>query len=441
MEGKEADEVTDRDQIVIDNEDKYRSRRGPNQEIYRGMDRNDQHLYRWFRVVELNRKDVRHLRLYIRDDTFDPAGALGGRPSKLGGSQRERVTPDKISTSFLNTMRPHVNTASWRGNHKELSGAHHKLGKNVLAWLFEHMEDADAAKLKEALHLNPESQALAVTRLASNLISPTVGTVKEQAISDKRTDDPMNNRDQSLPGQEYLDMMTQQDGNLSPRSQVYSHMAHVTVRHIWERYLKSENQASFKLTQQESQAVISSLLEAEMLNFKLEGGLGIPSHNNGNAWEHSGRYTKKKIPPLDPRLSEHDKESYNQAGRSHLRNKQPRDRRDHYPLNLRGLHGSYNRLVMYLNRYLLACEQFFPEAHKNSFLANARGICSNQSKKPIDFDTLQGDVDSKMRGHLDIDEASFNYPDSRKQEIEADSEQRILTVLQKNGIQESDFNN
>jgi len=67
--GQEVLEVEGGDVVEIDTEVKYRSRRGPNQEIYKDLDESGPSIYRWFQVFKVNNKPVGG-GIFIRDDTF-----------------------------------------------------------------------------------------------------------------------------------------------------------------------------------------------------------------------------------------------------------------------------------------------------------------------------------------------------------------------------------
>ena len=220
------------------------------------------------------------------------------------------------STVFLNKLKPKTNTSGWNGGHDRLKDAHHKIGKNVLAWLYERMTPLQQLKVKKTLHLDWDAQALALTRLGSNLIAPHFGTKERAATSDSRTDDPMNNSNQSGEGREYLDLMSDSNGALTPRSRVYGHLADNVVRTIHQRQnALNVPDSEFKLTDEEVDAIIQHLREAELLNFKLEGQLDVPSHSRGDAFtsEVSGdtaKYTKAKVKPLSDVVSKSDEKDY-----------------------------------------------------------------------------------------------------------------------------------
>jgi len=168
------------------------------------------------------------------------------------------------------------------------------------------------------LHLEWGAEVPALTRLGSNLIAPHFYSELRAATSDSRTDDAMNNSDQSAVGREYLDLMSDSNGALTPRSRVYGHLADDVVRRIQQRQAEHNvPDSEFKLTDKEVNEIIQHLREAELINFKLEGQLNVPSHSRGDAFtrEDSGgtakyKYTKAKVKPLSDLVSESDEQQY-----------------------------------------------------------------------------------------------------------------------------------
>jgi hypothetical protein len=68
--GKEMNELEHGQIVVIDPSDKYRSRRGPNQETSRARDKvRDSRIFRWFRVITIDGKHA-GAGIYLRDETF-----------------------------------------------------------------------------------------------------------------------------------------------------------------------------------------------------------------------------------------------------------------------------------------------------------------------------------------------------------------------------------
>lgn len=212
----------------------------------------------------------------------------------------------RSSTAFLNEMRPKTDTSGWNGEHDQLKDAHHKIGKNVLAWLYDHMDAKSQREVKQSLHLDFNAQALALTRLGSNLISPEVQGRGRVAKSDSRRDDPMNNSRESRVGEEYLDLMRDNSGSLTPRSRVFSSLADNVVRNIFERFrLHQGSGERFVLNEEEVAAIIQHLREAEMINFQLEGDPSKPSHSSGDAWddvtqgEPRPKFKKRQVEPVN----------------------------------------------------------------------------------------------------------------------------------------------
>lgn len=98
MEGAEQIEVHEGEVLEIDTETKYRSRRGPNQEVYKDTDQKGEANYRWFLVTKIN--SVKAMgNLFIRDGTFNTRSpeALGSRGAKISPSQRDRILPEQLT--------------------------------------------------------------------------------------------------------------------------------------------------------------------------------------------------------------------------------------------------------------------------------------------------------------------------------------------------------
>jgi len=93
----EGSEVTHEDTLVIEPSIKFRSRRGPNQELYEEMDKGGEHSYRWFKVLRLIKQsgaitDYAHDEVYVRDDALTlPSQKKGTRNTVINGDQRDRV--------------------------------------------------------------------------------------------------------------------------------------------------------------------------------------------------------------------------------------------------------------------------------------------------------------------------------------------------------------
>lgn len=244
------------------------------------------------------------------------------QPSPSTGTVKGPVDRTK-DTSYLNALKPETQTGGWSKGHPELTDAHHKLGKNVLAWLYEHMTEGQHAKLRTAIHLDRTSKALALTRLTSNLISTDTGLPSatpgepKRALSGKRTDDPMNNSKTSKPGHQYLDMVETDSGALTPRSEEYFQLAHGVMDAINRRYLEyrlttGSDGKDFRLSDEEADTVIAALRKAEALNHKIEGGTEQPSHTKEKIWTESAedRFTKAKSQQGPVTLDESDYAAY-----------------------------------------------------------------------------------------------------------------------------------
>jgi hypothetical protein len=105
MQGREDGEVSEGQVVQIETEDKLRSRRGPNQELYGQFDPSEAHLFRWFKALRVDRKSVGP-NLYLRDETFETPdrSLLGRRPAKLDGRGRDRVEPEDEAIHALATQ-------------------------------------------------------------------------------------------------------------------------------------------------------------------------------------------------------------------------------------------------------------------------------------------------------------------------------------------------
>jgi len=92
----EGSEVTHEDTLVIEPSIKFRSRRGPNHELYEEMDKGGEHSYRWFKVLKLIKPsgtiDYSHDEVYVRDDALTlSSGKKGTRDTVINEDQRDRV--------------------------------------------------------------------------------------------------------------------------------------------------------------------------------------------------------------------------------------------------------------------------------------------------------------------------------------------------------------
>jgi hypothetical protein len=71
-------------ELIIETESKVRSRRGPNQEIYKDEDAEGEHIYNWFKVISLEGKPV-ETGFYIRADVFEEVKAEKGKGKIVKG--------------------------------------------------------------------------------------------------------------------------------------------------------------------------------------------------------------------------------------------------------------------------------------------------------------------------------------------------------------------
>lgn len=102
FEGREVREVSHGMTIEIENSDKIRSRRGPNQESNRASDLGNTPAYRWVRVIRVNNEPIGN-NIYIRDDTFvtQHPQPLGPRPSVISDDHRERSSDTPGQNVYL----------------------------------------------------------------------------------------------------------------------------------------------------------------------------------------------------------------------------------------------------------------------------------------------------------------------------------------------------
>lgn len=126
FEGEEAGEVSHGMSIEIENSDKIRSRRGPNQEMNRAYDLDGQPIYRWVLVTKVNNKAIAK-NTYIRDDAFatEVQQPLGSKSSVISDDHRLRSGAMANQNIFLvgttHNMEVHNNKSGSIG--QELEGA------------------------------------------------------------------------------------------------------------------------------------------------------------------------------------------------------------------------------------------------------------------------------------------------------------------------------
>ncbi|MCP3959015.1 MAG: hypothetical protein GY719_14280 [bacterium] len=95
FEGNEVDEVSAGQDLMIEDEDVYISRRGPNQEDYQDLDEIGEQIYPWYRVLGIEggeeSRDVTDLDYYVREDVLD------GIPKSKEGAEERRQRPGEES--------------------------------------------------------------------------------------------------------------------------------------------------------------------------------------------------------------------------------------------------------------------------------------------------------------------------------------------------------
>lgn len=83
-------------ELVIETGSKVRSRRGPNQEIFKDEDKEGEHIYNWFKVVSLEGKPV-EAGFYIREDVFEEVKAEKGKGKIIKGFDTANTVVDEIT--------------------------------------------------------------------------------------------------------------------------------------------------------------------------------------------------------------------------------------------------------------------------------------------------------------------------------------------------------
>ncbi|WDF65958.1 eCIS core domain-containing protein [Flavobacterium sp. KACC 22763] len=162
MEGEEAYELSHGDQITIDSDIKYRSRRGPNHELYEHVDKKSEHIYRWFRVLSIRGQNVANQNLYIRDETFETIAkgtTVSTKPAKISDSHRLR---DMNPQTFDYDMK-----GSRKRNPSKIEIVREQTNKII--------EDATRMKHEQADHFK---EGLAVTEniaLFTNMVGRVLG--------------------------------------------------------------------------------------------------------------------------------------------------------------------------------------------------------------------------------------------------------------------------
>lgn len=83
-------------ELVIETSSNVKSRRGPNQEIYKDDDADGEHIYKWFKVVSLEGKPVGK-NFYIREDVFVEVNAEKGQGKIIKGFGTANTVVDEIT--------------------------------------------------------------------------------------------------------------------------------------------------------------------------------------------------------------------------------------------------------------------------------------------------------------------------------------------------------
>ncbi|PSL46337.1 hypothetical protein CLV51_103315 [Chitinophaga niastensis] len=215
-----------------------------------------------------------------------------------------------VPAGFLGALNPKADLSGWNAGKESLINAHHKFPKSALAWLYEHMSEADQLLLKQRLSLPRSAGPAALARLTSNLISADYQ--KRKVSSDARLDDPHNNREQSSPGEEFLDLVhtIADDGAVTPRSAKMQSLAQEVVKPIYI-HLKLQvlalkiNEDDFVMTHGEAVEVIDKLRSAEELHYAIEPDPSKPSHSTGDVWDPSGGFHKIPVAPVHIGVAPH----------------------------------------------------------------------------------------------------------------------------------------
>lgn len=273
-------EVEAGERLVVDNEDVFVSRRGSNQERpgNREADRLAEPQHEWYRVLVLKGRDVRRFSLYIRRETIARSD----------------------STDYLDHLASGTNLSGWNAGNPDLANAHHKFPKSAIGWLYDHMTDPQRAALRRAIYLPGNAGPTAVARLRSILIAPRA---QDQVVtSDHRSDDPHNNRDRSARGEEFLDLVHDSGGSLTPRSRIVQSLAQDVVKQIYLKYRLMELAgagAAFVINDEDAQRVIEHFRRAEELHYAIELNPRLPSHSSGDAFEQGDHaFAKRPVSPI-----------------------------------------------------------------------------------------------------------------------------------------------
>jgi hypothetical protein len=83
-------------ELVIETGSKVRSRRGPNQEIYKDEDAEGEHIYNWFKVISIEGKPV-EASYYIREDVFEDMKSEKGKGKIIKGFDTANTVVDEVT--------------------------------------------------------------------------------------------------------------------------------------------------------------------------------------------------------------------------------------------------------------------------------------------------------------------------------------------------------
>lgn len=237
------------------------------------------------------------------------------------------------STAFLGGLGVEQDLGNWNDGDERLAFAHHKLGKGQLGALFLRMQPEDQDRLRQQLGLERTAGPGALARLPSNLISPR--SSQGLASSDHRTDDPMNNSASSMQGEEYLDLVHDTSGMLTPRSREYRKIVDRVARPAHERQATprvGRQHTGDRLSTAEADTMIDSITRAEALHLKLEGHADRPSHDADDSWtlDDSDKFTKKPVAPLDGGLTPLDWQRWREQRDARVNARRIEKFRDHW---------------------------------------------------------------------------------------------------------------
>ena len=200
----------------------------------------------------------------------------------------------------LGSLRGRTDMTTWSAGREEVSGAHHIFPKAALSWLWDHLSQRQINCLKQLFYLPQNSGAKAVARLGSNLISAQP-RVNERVRPEARWDDPHHHRI-NPPGEEFLDLVRTQGGNLELRSAMYFKLAQFVMRFLYPRYLEDEN---FVLSDQEAMVIFRMIMFAETYHYSVEENPRAASfHHNAEFWEHGDEGYSKGLVPFQRPLSD-----------------------------------------------------------------------------------------------------------------------------------------